>query len=78
MIFDFLKKKGRGPVYPENAKYKVRDFVRFRYRGEVTHGFIYEARETEDGKILYTIQKGGECPSFVYDYREEDVIGLYK
>lgn len=76
MIFDFLKRKSKRSHYPETAKYKAGDFVRFRYRGEVTHGFIYDAKESDDGKILYTLQKGGECPSFVYDYEEKDIIGL--
>lgn len=75
-MFDFLKRRAKREKYPETAKYKIGDFVRFRHRGEVTHGFIYEARELDDGRILYTIQKGGECPSFVNDYDEKDIIGL--
>ena len=31
-----------------------------------------------DGKITYTIQIGGQCPSFLYDYKEEDILGLKK
>lgn len=69
----FKKKK----KYPENAKYKLDDFVNFRYRGELYFGYIYEAFET-DGKITYTIQIGGQCPALIYNYKEEDIIGLKK
>ena len=60
--------------WPEEAKYQKRDFVIFKYRGELYFGFIYEARK-ENGIILYTIQMGGECPTFAYNYKEEDIIG---
>ena len=74
MIFSIFKKKPRKPDWPEEAKYKVRDFVRFRHRGELHFGFIHEAR-VEDGEVIYTIQMGGECPTFVYNYKEEDIVG---
>lgn len=70
----FFKKKAK---YPEIAKYKLGDFVNFRYRNELYFGYIYNAKE-EDGKILYTIQIGGQCPGFIYDYEEEKIIGLKK
>ena len=75
MIFDFFKKKIKREEYPENAKYKPRDFVRFRHRGELHFGIIHEARVDEHGNILYTIQMGGECPTFVYNYNEESIVG---
>ncbi len=71
MFFNIFKKK---PIYPEIAKYKIRDFVRFRHRGELHFGFIHEAR-VENGEVLYTIQMGGECPTFVYNYKEENIVG---
>lgn len=76
MLFGlFGKRSGKGG-YPEQARYKLRDFVRFRHRGEVRFGFIHEARLGEDGKVLYTIQMGGECPTFVYNFPEESIIGV--
>lgn len=74
MFLDIFKKKPRKPDWPEEAKYKVRDFVRFRHRGELHFGFIHEAR-VENGDVIYTIQMGGECPTFVYNYKEEDIVG---
>lgn len=73
MLFGLFKKRSKSG-YPEEATYKFRDFVRFRHRGEVRFGFIHEAR-VEGGEVLYTIQMGGECPTFVYNYRESDIIG---
>ena len=67
----FFKKK----KYPENAKYKMGDYVNFRYRNELLFGYIYNAR-VEDDKVIYTIQLAGQCPSFIQDYKEEDIIGL--
>lgn len=61
--------------YPEIAKYKKGDFVNFRYRNELYFGYIFEAFLKED-KIVYTIQLGGQCPSFIYEYKEEDIIGI--
>ena len=71
MCFKKLFKKNK---WPENAKYQLKDFERFKYRKEVHFGVIYEAKE-EVGHILYTIQMGGECPTFAYNYKEEDIIG---
>ena len=71
----FFKKKKK---YPENAKYKLDDFVNFRYRNELYFGYIYGANIEEDGKITYTIQLGGQCPALIYKYKEEDIIGLKK
>ena len=74
MFFDKLfKKKDK---YPENAKYKKGDFVNFRRRGDLCFGYIYEAFIRDDGGIIYTIQIGGQCPALIYNWREEDIIGL--
>jgi hypothetical protein len=65
--------------YPKEAKYRKGDFVNFRRRGELWFGWIYDAkRDKQSGAITYTIQIGGQCPSFVYEYKEEDIIGLKK
>ena len=74
MFFNkFFKKKDR---YPEDAKYKKGDFVNFRRRGDLCFGYIYDANKKDDGKITYTIQIGGQCPAFLYDWNEDDIIGL--
>ena len=75
MFLDIFKKKNKKSAYPENAKYKFRDFVRFRHRGELHFGFIHEANVDEEGNVIYTIQMGGECPTFVYNYKEENIVG---
>ena len=62
--------------FPVDAKYKKGDFVNFRYRDDLCFGYIYDARKLSDSKISYTIQLGGQCPALLYDWKEEDIIGL--
>ena len=62
--------------YPKEAKYKKKDYVNFRFRGELYFGYIFEAKTGNDGKITYTIQVAGQCPALIKDYKEEDIIGL--
>ena len=68
-----FKKKNK---YPEIAKYNKGDFVNFRYRDDLYFGYIFEAYLNKENKVIYTIQIGGQCPSFIYEYKEEDIIGL--
>ena len=60
----FFKRKEK---YPLGVKYNKGDFVNFRYRDELYFGYIFMAYVGEDKKITYTIQLGGQCPSFLYD-----------
>lgn len=74
MFLDKLfKKKDK---YPVDAKYKKGDFVNFRRRDDLCFGYIYEAFKEKDGKITYTIQIAGQCPALLYNWKEEDIIGL--
>ena len=70
---NLFKKKD---TYPPEAKYKKGDFVNFRRRDDLCFGYIYEAFCDEDGKITYTIQIGGQCPAFLYNWKEEEILGL--
>lgn len=74
MLFNLFKKKAPKETWPLDAKYKYRDFVRFRHRGELHFGFVHEAR-VENGEVIYTLQMGGECPTFVYNYKEDQIVG---
>ena len=76
MFFKNLFKKKS--TYPEIAKYKEDDLVTFRYRGDLAFGYIYDAKIDSDGTVSYTIQLGGQCPAFLYDFKEENIIGLKK
>lgn len=62
--------------YPKCAEYKKGDFVNFRKNGELRFGWIYDARADKRGNVTYTLQIGGQCPSFLYNFKEEDIIGL--
>ena len=69
----FFKKKEK---YPSNAKYKKGDYINFRYRDDLYFGYIYGAKDDGLGNITYTIQLAGQCPSFIENYKEENIIGL--
>ena len=56
-----------------NSKFKEDDFVSFFYKGELNFGFIYNIKEDENGKILYDVQIGGECPAILKDIKEIDL-----
>ena len=71
----FIRKKKK---FPSIAKYKEDDYVNFRYRNELYFGYIHNAKLTEEGKVVYTIQIAGQCPALIYNYKEEDIIGLKK
>ena len=73
-MFGLFKRKKK--KYPESAKYQLGDFVNFRYLNELYFGYIYGAKEVMYGKITYTIQIGGQCPALIYDYKEEDILGI--
>ena len=47
MFFNFKRKK----KFPEIAKYKLSDYVNFRYRGELYFGYIYEAFVDKDNNV---------------------------
>ena len=68
----------RKKKYPEAAKYKEDDCVSFRYRDDLAFGYIYDAKIDSDGKVSYTIQIGGQCPALLYDFKEENIVGLKK
>ena len=44
----------------------------------ILFGYIYDAMIDDDNKIVYTIQIAGQCPALIYNYKEEDIIGLVK
>lgn len=69
----FFKKKKEKIVVIGN-KYKVNDFVHFKYRGEVAPGYIYDVRYGDVENIIYDIQIGGECPAIIKDVEEKDIF----
>ena len=61
----------RKPKKVINCLYQPGIFVRFMQRGEMCYGTIWNVKETEEGKILYDIQVGAQCPWFAEDIPEE-------
>lgn len=73
-----FKRKKKKDLKLHLAKYKMGDYVNFRYRDELYFGYIYTTYVDENDKVTYTIQIAGQCPSFIKGYKEEDIIGLKK
>ncbi len=68
----FRKKKPK--VVITNNKFEVGDFVRFRHRGEVDPGVIYEVKLDNNDEVIYDVQIGGECPVIVENVKEKDIF----
>ncbi len=71
-MFFFKKRKSEIEI---NSKYKIGDSVSFFYKKELRFGRIYNVRLSDDSKVIYDIQLGGECPVVIYDVEEDLVKG---
>ena len=69
----FFKKKNKIQI---NSKFQLKEFVRFRYRGEVNPGYIYRIHLDENNNVLYDVQIGGECPAVIVNIKEEEIIKI--
>ena len=68
----FKKKKTKKSAI--NSKYQLGEWVRFRHKGEVDPGVIYDMRQSDDGEVIYDVQIGGECPIVVKDVKETEIF----
>ena len=68
----FFKKKKKVTI--TNNKYQIREPVRFKRRGEVDPGVIYNIKQNNEGEIIYDVQIGGECPVIIKDIPEKDIF----
>ena len=68
----FRKKSKVNTSFPH--LYSLGDCVKFKYRGEVTTGYIYGYSLGNDGNVIYDIQLGGECPIIVNNVKEETIF----
>ena len=66
----FFKKKKKVEVV---TKFKIGDPVRFRRRGELTFGWIYNVYPKDDGTAIYDVQVGGQCPAIIEGIKEEEL-----
>ena len=72
-MWPFKKKKQEKVI---DSKFKKGEFVRFPFHGELTYGYIWEIKEV-DGKVIYDIQVGAQCPWIAPDIPEE-IVKLHK
>ena len=55
----------------EGSKFKIGEFVHFRYRDELYFGYVNWIYTGNDGTKIYDIQVGGQCPAIIKGIREE-------
>ena len=68
----FFKKKK--PKIEINSKFKMGEAISFFYKGDLKFGFVHNIKLSSEGKVIYDIQIGGECPAIINDVREIDLI----
>ena len=67
----FFKKKKK-EIIP--SLYKIGDAVQFKDRyGDMCVGYVYNIYKNSEGKIIYDVQIGGECPVVLNGYKEEEL-----
>ena len=67
-----LFKKKKKEFIP--SLYKKGDTVQFKDRyGDMCVGYVYKIYKNSEGKIIYDIQVGGECPVVLNGYKEEEL-----
>ena len=57
------------------GKYKIGEFVHFRYRDELYFGYVSYIYKREGG-TYYDIQVGGQCPAIIRGIKEETLFIL--
>jgi hypothetical protein len=72
-----VKKKEEMEKNSTIGKFKIGDFVHFRYREELYFGYVeYIYKVGND--TLYNIQVGGQCPAVIKGINEETIFILEK
>ena len=61
------------PKVKIDSKFSDGDYVRFKHRGELTFGWVYNIYTDKEGKVIYDIQIGGQCPAILYGLKEEEL-----
>ncbi len=72
----FFKKKKVKEVI--ETKFVMGESVRFRYRGDLTYGWIYEIHAKKGMETLYDVQVGGQCPAILYNLKESELTSRNK
>jgi len=53
--------------------YNLGQRVTFKRREDLMIGYIYEIHKDEEGKIIYDVQVGGECPTIIKGIAEDKI-----
>ena len=70
-LFKIFKKEKKEKVV---GKYQIGQYVHFRYRNELMFGYIYDIKKDYHGQIIYDIQIAGQCPTVVFNIKEEIIF----
>lgn len=60
-----------------NSKFKLKDFVDFKYRDDIYFGIVSDIYE-EENYIFYNIDIAGQCPTTVTKVSEDRLIRIHK
>lgn len=74
----FKKKEKKQPI---NSKFKKGEFVNFRYKDELSFGWIWSSYQKDINGIptvFYDIQIGGQCPAVINGIPENKILGIKK
>ena len=78
-LFNRRKEKKELEQLITDAKFKLNESVYFRYRNELRIGIVKKIyRANDDGRLLYTIVIGGECPAVIEAVEENLLVKMPK
>lgn len=60
-----------------NSKFKINDFVDFKYRDDIYFGIVSDIYKVEDC-IFYDIDIAGQCPTTITKVSEDRLIRIHK
>lgn len=64
------------PKVEEETKFKMGQFVHFRFRDELYFGYVNRIYKNTSGQIVYDIQVGGQCPAIIRGVEEKTIFIL--
>lgn len=72
------KYNSRKSIVENGSKFKIGQFVHFRYRDELYFGYVNWIYTDTNGNRVYDIQVGGQCPAIIKGIKEEIIFIIDK
>ncbi len=70
----FFRKKKNKYTPPADNKYKLGEYVHFRYRDELFFGYVFYIYKDANNNTLYDVQVGGQCPAIIKGLKEDQLF----